>query len=89
MGWDPVCVDVQLLHCMDQFLHCSVTHRDSQRHHFLTFCYGLHTVEDRKYLWGALAGLVGVYKAPILPSLESLGHLLRDSLKVGDKSSLC
>lgn len=55
MGWDPVCVDVQLLHCMDQFLHCSVTHRDSQRHNFLTFCYGLHTVEDRKSLWGGIS----------------------------------
>ncbi|XP_056688098.1 uncharacterized protein [Spinacia oleracea] len=64
LGWQHLEVDLSILTCHEQFIHCVVRDRSGCVYLYFTAVYGLHTIEDRKRLWSALLQIqasVGAY----------------------------
>ncbi|XP_056694826.1 uncharacterized protein [Spinacia oleracea] len=64
LGWQHLEVDLSILTCHEQFIHCVVRDRSGSVYLYFTAVYGLHTIEDRKSLWSALLQIqasVGAY----------------------------
>ncbi|XP_021863540.2 uncharacterized protein [Spinacia oleracea] len=64
LGWQHLEVDLSILTCHEQFIHCVVRDRTGCVYLYFTAVYGLHTIEDRKSLWSALLQIqasVGAY----------------------------
>ena len=65
IGWCSEDINVQILNVEEQFMHCSISERDTQRTILCTVIYGLNTVGQRQELWRQLSTL-GVQGIPWL-----------------------
>ena len=54
IAWDFRIVDVMLLECHNQFIHCEIRIKGSQVSFFMTYVYGVNKGMDRRSLWSGL-----------------------------------
>ncbi|XP_021767614.1 uncharacterized protein LOC110732003 [Chenopodium quinoa] len=59
IGWKVDLLNLTVLSSQEQLVHCLLTTKDLQTQIFITFVYGLHTVQDRLPLWAGLRQLTG------------------------------
>lgn len=65
IGWLYSEVDITVIQVHEQFIHTSITCKQSQQNLHVTFAYGLHTVEDRREMWSKFQSLTdGLQDAP-------------------------
>ncbi|XP_021767730.1 uncharacterized protein LOC110732120 [Chenopodium quinoa] len=57
LGWmsDKLRVEVITIHT--QFIHCCISNIDYSRQFYVTFVYGLHSIQDRKGFWSSIEAI--------------------------------
>lgn len=59
LGWQPGVVKVRVISCHEQVIHCEILDHNGDFLFNFSAVYGLHTLNDRKQLWGQLARISG------------------------------
>lgn len=54
INWKAHEVDIQIIECHEQLIHCKITFRDNNFESFVTIVYGKNTIAERKHLWSTL-----------------------------------
>ncbi|KAL2247925.1 UNVERIFIED_CONTAM: hypothetical protein Sindi_2644800 [Sesamum indicum] len=64
--WNPAVIDLQPEDISPQVIHCRATNKSSQLSFYISFCYGLYSVVNRRSMWEKLTDLGQMISIPWL-----------------------
>ncbi|KAL2248481.1 UNVERIFIED_CONTAM: Retrovirus-related Pol polyprotein from type-2 retrotransposable element R2DM [Sesamum indicum] len=64
--WNPAVIDLQPEDISPQVIHCRATNKSSQLSFYISFCYGLYSVVNRRSMWEKLTVLGQMISIPWL-----------------------